>query len=259
MEILRFGFQLLLLFFFSRCQGEPFQSVKGVLDGLNLARTNPDKLVPIIKNKYLGFLNEKNIHVKWNRAFSEGREAIDEALNYLKIKTPVKHLELDLGLHIAAYLHSKYLGSFRTTLSHIGKNGSSVSERVEKYGKWVQIAENIAYMPSFRYDYQGVEPSIEFIIDDGVASRGHRRNCFLEKVDKVGIGIYHDDFTGRDYITFLLGDFDCANCGEITDRLKEESGWDRYLEEKRREFSADILAIRMFSFLILGILILIYN
>lgn len=73
---------------------------------------------------------------------------------------------------------------FRLDLSgHTGSDGSSMSERLERYGNWNgKIGENCDFGSSL-----GRDIVISLIVDDGVANRGHRKNLFSEEFKKVGI------------------------------------------------------------------------
>ncbi len=66
---------------------------------------------------------------------------------------------------------------------HRGSDGTSVAERVARYGSWQTcIGEVIAY--GFG---TGAEVVSQLLIDDGVASRGHRTNLLRPQFRHVGI------------------------------------------------------------------------
>ncbi len=69
-------------------------------------------------------------------------------------------------------------------LGHFGKDGSQLPQRIAKFGSVsFGYAENIVY-----YVDLPREIVLMMIIDDGIASRGHRKNIFNRAFRQVGIG-----------------------------------------------------------------------
>jgi uncharacterized protein YkwD len=84
-------------------------------------------------------------------------------------------------------------------LSHEGSNGSTVKDRIQKYGKIINCyGENL----SFHCD-EAHEVLQQLIVDDGVLERGHRENIF-NKEFKV-FGCYSGPH--RDYECMTCMDF----------------------------------------------------
>jgi uncharacterized protein YkwD len=71
---------------------------------------------------------------KVNLRTNEGPNAVREAIEYLKKAQPCPILRWDANLAKACKEHAEDTGP-RGLLSHEGSNGSSVKERIEKYGK----------------------------------------------------------------------------------------------------------------------------
>lgn len=61
----------------------------------------------------------------------------------------------------------------------MGTDGSTMAERIEKYGVWHRsISENISFN-----EVTGRNIVLQFIIDDGNESRSHRKNIFNPEYD----------------------------------------------------------------------------
>jgi len=112
----------------------------------------------------------------------EGVRALIECSEFLKNHGPAPILKPDQGLSQAADDHvtdqskTGYIG-------HKGRDHSGFRDRIERYGEWaVRIAENIAY--------GNVTPRqvvIYLLIDDGMPSRGHRKNFLNEDFRLIGV------------------------------------------------------------------------
>jgi uncharacterized protein YkwD len=157
---------------------------KSVLDELNLARTKPEEYATYleeIKKHYKG-----NIYSEPDRipiSTQEGLKAVDEAIEVLKSMKPVSALTSSKGMSLAAKDHVKDTGSKGVT-GHNGTDGSSPFDRMNRYGKWSGGAgENIAYGSE-----TGRKIVIQLLVDDGVSSRGHRKNILKSDFSRVGIG-----------------------------------------------------------------------
>lgn len=136
----------------------------------------------------------------------EGLAALEDAQSFLEKQRPLSPLTLDPGLTAAAYLHSVYLSEINS-LQHTGPDGSQLEARICVFGTYLQgsISENILN----RKTYDPKSWILDFIIDDGVKSRGHRKNIFDKEAKQVGLGCYRAaegsdywftmDFAGKGY------------------------------------------------------------
>ena len=112
---------------------------------LKSIRKNPKPFAQKIQSLYIKDMDSKNkkMHKKWKRTFSEGLPAMQEAVKYLNNAKTVPPLKIDMGMSYAAFKHSVYMLQ-KNKLDHTGKNGSSMSNRLEEYGDWqTTIGENI--------------------------------------------------------------------------------------------------------------------
>lgn len=142
-------------------------SSTAVLREINLARENP-KL-------YASFIAESRpLHM-----IEHGR-AVDEAIHFLNKSRPLPPLTLSPGMCHAAADHCAE--QVAGQLGHDGTDRSSPGDRISRYGSWSTTwGENISYSQKTA---RGVV--LALIIDDGVRSRGHRKNIFNPKFNYAG-------------------------------------------------------------------------
>jgi hypothetical protein len=142
-------------------------SAASVIRELNLARENP-KL-------YATFAAESRaLHM-----IERGR-AVDEAVRFLSKAHPLPPLTLSPGMCRAAADHCTE--QVAGQLGHDGSDRSSPGDRISRYGAWSATwGENISYSQKTA---RGVV--LALIIDDGVRSRGHRKNIFNTKFNYAG-------------------------------------------------------------------------
>lgn len=147
-------------------ESEPI-SATAVIRELNLARENP-KL-------YSTFAAESRpFHM-----IEHGR-AVDEAVRFLNKAHPLSPLTLSSGMCRAAADHC--IEQVAGQLGHDGNDHSSPGDRISRYGSWSSSwGENISYSQKTA---RGVV--LALIIDDGVRSRGHRKNIFSAKFNYAG-------------------------------------------------------------------------
>ena len=111
-------------------------------------------------------------------------QAARECVREMRTLRAMAPLERSIVLTHSAAAHAVDLGRTGDT-SHEGSDGSNLNQRVERYGRWTgSIAENLTF---------GVESPLQIIvmllIDEGVPSRGHRRNILNPKLRDVGVAI----------------------------------------------------------------------
>jgi uncharacterized protein YkwD len=115
---------------------------------------------------------------------NEGISALEECIRELERARPVSSLSPSKGLTLAARDHTHDQGRTGST-GHSGSDGSSSINRIDRYGKWNKCAgENISY------GYNDARKIIAaLLIDDGVPSRGHRKNLLDNNFNHVGVDI----------------------------------------------------------------------
>ncbi len=154
-----------------------------VLREMNLARTKPSRYAEILTEgrKYFQGTRFKRPG-EITLITQEGVSAVDEAIEFLRAVKPVRALSTSPGISRAAKDHVLDQGP-SGGLGHRGNDASRMSDRVGRYGKWTgKIGENISYGRSDARDVV-----IQLIVDDGIPSRGHRKNLFDPAFRVVGI------------------------------------------------------------------------
>ncbi|WP_296663865.1 MULTISPECIES: CAP domain-containing protein [unclassified Treponema] len=164
---------------------------KNVILEMNKARTNPKQyadlyIVPRLEN-FDGYnYVEKKMSAAgpYNRTTrtTEGPAAVKECINYMYNQSPRAPLLPSKALTCAARDHAE-TQVVTDQLGHKGVDGSTPFERIGKYGIFMATAENIFYCVDTARN-----TVVKFLIDDGVDSRGHRKNIMNRKYNLAGVG-----------------------------------------------------------------------
>ncbi len=142
-------------------------SATAVIRELNFARENPSHYATLVAES-------RPFHM-----IEHGR-AVDEAVRFLKKARPLPPLTLSTGMSRAAADHCAE--QVEGQLGHDGNDRSSPGDRISRYGIWSATwGENISYGQKTA---RGIV--LTLIIDDGVRSRGHRKNIFNPKFNYAG-------------------------------------------------------------------------
>lgn len=154
-----------------------------LLTETNAARTDPagyarhlEEMLPLFDGNVLRRPGS-SVGLRTN----EGPAAVREAIRFLRAQQPLPPLAWADGLWAAARDHVRDQGPSGAT-GHTGQDGSSMSQRIARYGRWqVTAAENIDYGST-----SARETLISLIVDDGVPDRGHRTNIFEPRLRVMG-------------------------------------------------------------------------
>lgn len=113
----------------------------------------------------------------------EGKDACNEALVSVESVQPMAELHLADGLNKCAQDHCDDLSKTGET-GHTGSDGSNMGKRIDKYGSWSgKVGECIAVQSTTALDIV-----LQWLIDDGVKSRGDRKTLFSKDFTKFGVG-----------------------------------------------------------------------
>ncbi len=203
----------------------PF-SLKDFLVAVNEVRTNPKKFVDWIQTEHLQYIDDRGYNTKNKYMLlktHEGKAVFKETQEFLKKQAPLQPLKIDAGLTVAAFLHSVYMTEINR-LDHSSKDGTGIMERIKKFGSFRGgggAAENILN----RSDYDPIHWTMDFVIDDGVKSRGHRLSIFNKEMALVGFGCHRKDANSEFFYTmdFATSTY-ASDTSKLSDDLKNRSG-----------------------------------
>ena len=153
-----------------------------ILEQINKARASPEDFMVKVQER-LNSYDGKNFTVddQVYQSF-EGEEAPKEAIAALQITQPKEQLERCAGLDQAAADLASYLGE-TGEVSHTGKDGTRMGDRISAHGKWTgKIGEIIGVQPE-----SGLNFVLQWIIDDGVKTRGDRKSILSPDFTRVGV------------------------------------------------------------------------
>ena len=169
---------------------------------INRVRTDParyarDYLVPVrryYKGKLLSYPGRTPIRT------SEGVLPLDECIRQLLATKPVGALAPAKGLTLAARDHARDQGKTGGT-GHTGSDRSTPDVRMNRHGAWdVSAGENIDYG-----DAVARQIVASLLTDDGVPSRGHRKNLLDPSFKVVGVAVGPHPVYGRMCVVDLAG------------------------------------------------------
>ena len=114
----------------------------------------------------------------------EGVRALDECVKVLLKTKPVHALSPKKGLTLAARDHAADQSRTGST-GHTGSDYSTMGIRMNRYGTWnISAAENLFYG---HWRARWIVTSL--LLDDGVASRGHRKNILNPAFKFIGVAV----------------------------------------------------------------------
>ena len=156
-----------------------------VLAEINYARTHPAQYAEALR-EYRGSGGqdrEQGDDDRYAPVGYEGYGAIDEAIRFLQRQKPLEPLGGNDGLHRSASGYAEAQGEYGYT-GHVGYDGSSLSDRIHREGVWSGFAAE-----AISYGQESAAAVVrQLIIDDGVASRGHRKTLFDPGLKVAGVG-----------------------------------------------------------------------
>ena len=158
----------------------------------NEVRKNPQSYIEKLENS-LKYYKDTKIYSPPDEdpiKTTEGKDSVEDAINFLKNQKPLKKLILSEEISKACLDHIKDIGPKGMTV-HEGSDGKNISERIEKYAEWDgEIAENLDF--GFK---KAENVLINLLVDDGVKERYQRSNMFYPNFRYMGVAVGpHKDY-----------------------------------------------------------------
>lgn len=156
------------------------QDEQDLLNEINQARANPElyatyleKLKPMFVGKvYKGTLQTE-----------EGWAAVEDAIAFLRAMKPQPPFNVSMGLCSAALGHVKDQSGSGSIGHRTRGSGAMIEDRVKPFGTWQGgIGENLSYG-----NESARERLLTWLIDDGFATRGHRKRVMSSEYKVAGI------------------------------------------------------------------------
>jgi len=180
-----------------------------VLNEINQARLHPAEYASNLEG-LKPFFKGKEYSPQGQAALSttEGWDAVEDAIRFLRATQPQSPLTLSHGLCLAALAHVKDQSGTGAT-GHKGLDNGLIEQRVRAFGTWQGgIGENLSYGSE-----SARERVMTWLIDDGFASRGHRKRLLSGDYKVAGLSCGpHPEFGTMCVITLAGGfsDIDSA-------------------------------------------------
>jgi uncharacterized protein YkwD len=146
---------------------------RAVLDEINYARAHPAEYAQDLSDG----------RGRSHRYADRGSGATEEAIAFLERQPPLPPLTHSHDLALAAAEQAAAQGP-RGSTGHAGTDGSSPSERIRRHGVFRSLSAE-----AISYGYEDAAEVVrQLIVDEGVASRGHRLTIFDPILQIAGAG-----------------------------------------------------------------------
>lgn len=154
---------------------------KDIVREMNMARSNPKKYADLYIEPRIQKFNGKMYGGRLQTF--EGADAVKDCVKFMRSQKSLPALSPSKGLTRAAKDLSETQCRTNQT-GHTAPDGSDPFQRMKRYGSYTGTAgENVAYGSK-----TAREIVVTLLIDDGVTSRGHRKNILSKDYTVTGIG-----------------------------------------------------------------------
>ena len=174
-----------------------------LLSEINQARAQPqtyatylEQLKPLFKGKDYTATGQQTFTTQ------EGWDAVEDAIRFLRAAKPLGPLSASQGLCLAASAHVKDQSTSGAT-GHAGSDKTMIEQRAKPFGTWQGgIGESLTYG-----NESARERILTWLIDDGVATRGHRKRLMSQDYRVAGVSCGPHPEYGTMCVLTLAGGF----------------------------------------------------
>lgn len=181
---------------------DAFSSVEqSLVNEINLLRAHPAEYAAYLEQLRPYFVG-KELRRPGRPALltAEGAAALEDAIRFLRAARTAPPLSASAGMCLGARELVKDQSATGAT-GHRGADGSFCEQRTGRFGDWSgDIGEDLDYS-----DDAARERVLMLLIDDGVASRGHRLRLLNPDYKVVGVACGNHKLGGMCVITFAGG------------------------------------------------------
>ena len=166
-------------------------SIPEILKYLNEARERPQNFIKYVQEDIDSFIDNYSMPLKpgCNYQVNESKKAWLECKNFLQEQKPLHPFKLSDSLVETAKDHCIDMKK-NNLFGHTGSDGSDLSTRIKRRcgtrGMGL-VAENIGSDFLVKGRNHALKTVLGLIVDDGVPSRGHRRNIFSKEIGYIGL------------------------------------------------------------------------
>ena len=176
------------------------QDEADLLKEINEARAHPDVYASYLENLKLLFAGKI---YRGTLQTEEGWAAVEEAIAFLQVLKPQPPFNVANGLCSAALTHVKEQSGSGATGHKSAGSGAMIEDRVKPFGTWQgNIGENLSYGND-----SARERLLTWLIDDGFASRGHRKRVMSSDYKVAGVCCGPHPEYGKMCVLRLAGGF----------------------------------------------------
>jgi uncharacterized protein YkwD len=157
---------------------------------LTWARTQPREVAEALKERLMNYRGKDYFPPERHGrciVTKEGAAVVEEAIAFLNALAPMRGVGFDSepGLALAGEDHVVDIGQ-TGAVSHNSSDGTTAAERQHRYGTFSCFGECLWYGSD---NVCARSIVLDLIVDDGVASRGHRKGIYNPAYDAVGVAI----------------------------------------------------------------------
>jgi len=157
---------------------------KNTILEINKVRANPKKYAELYLEPRLKYYSGKDyITGSGTMVTNEGRKVVEECISFLKRHSALNVLNPEISLYNLAKNHVETQGPTGKT-GHESPSGDSFKVRASRFigNSMHGYGENISYGST-----SAREIVIQLLVDDGVPSRGHRKNIMNNMFNSIGV------------------------------------------------------------------------